>query len=144
MMRWTLLLLWIMTAVAAAAVDHAKDTVGITATTAMMDNEIVYLPGHTVENDYQLPLPHTYIAEQDLPKDFHWGNVNGKSFLTRNRNQHLPQWYVIRKKQQASLIRAASFFFLGLVVFPALIYQLVPVIFSCNFVGAGLVGRTGQ
>ena len=55
-------------------------------------NEIRYLPGHTVENDYQLPLPHTYIAEEDLPVEFHWGNVNGVSYLTRNRNQHLPQW----------------------------------------------------
>lgn len=86
MMRWTfLLLLWITTAARAAVVDQAKDD-------TTMDNEIVYLPGHTIENDYRLPLPHTYIAEQDLPQDFHWGNVRGKSYLTRNRNQHLPQW----------------------------------------------------
>jgi hypothetical protein len=54
-------------------------------------SEIVHLPGHTVENDYHLPLPETYVAEQDLPLSFYWGNVNGVSYLTKSLNQHLPQ-----------------------------------------------------
>ena len=27
-----------------------------------------------------------------LPHSFFWGNVSGKNFLTKNLNQHLPQW----------------------------------------------------
>jgi Papain family cysteine protease len=55
-------------------------------------NELVHLAGHTVETDYELPLPHTYVSLEDLPKEFHWGNVDGVSYLTRNLNQHIPQY----------------------------------------------------
>ena len=58
---------------------------------SLYPNEILHLPGHEVENDYRLPLPHTYISELDLPPKFHWGNVNGVSYLTKSLNQHLPQ-----------------------------------------------------
>ena len=54
-------------------------------------SEIKYLEGHTVENDYTLPLPSTYIKQEDLPESFSWNNVNGKSYLTRMLNQHIPQ-----------------------------------------------------
>ena len=37
-------------------------------------------------------LPHHYIAEDDLPQVFTWQNVNGNSYLTRMRNQHIPQY----------------------------------------------------
>jgi cathepsin X len=39
-----------------------------------------------------LPLPHTYINEDDLPDSFSWGNVNGTSYLTHSLNQHIPQY----------------------------------------------------
>mmetsp|Transcript_15734 Transcript_15734/g.32881 ORF Transcript_15734/g.32881 Transcript_15734/m.32881 type:complete len:406 (-) Transcript_15734:180-1397(-) len=38
------------------------------------------------------PLPHTYLSESHLPLNFTWGNVNGNSYLTRMRNQHVPQY----------------------------------------------------
>ena len=38
------------------------------------------------------PLPHTYILEHQLPLNFTWQNVNGYSYLTRLRNQHIPQY----------------------------------------------------
>jgi len=38
------------------------------------------------------PLPHTYVQTSDLPTDFSWGNVNGTSYLTKNLNQHIPQY----------------------------------------------------
>ena len=53
--------------------------------------------GWTVYNDYKNPLPHTYITKSDdvdedeLPDNFNWGNVNGRSYLTHSLNQHIPQ-----------------------------------------------------
>jgi cathepsin X len=55
-------------------------------------NELVYLPGHTVESNYYSPLPYEYLAPEELPDAFHWGNVNGTSYLTRSLNQHIPQY----------------------------------------------------
>ena len=37
-------------------------------------------------------LPHTYVKTADLPTDFTWGDVNGVSYLTKNLNQHIPQY----------------------------------------------------
>jgi len=36
--------------------------------------------------------PHEVMNTDDLPSDFHWGNVNGTNFLTESRNQHIPQY----------------------------------------------------
>lgn len=54
-------------------------------------SEIKYLEDHTIENDYSLPLPYTYVKQEDLPESFNWSNVNGTSYLTCMLNQHLPQ-----------------------------------------------------
>jgi hypothetical protein len=54
-------------------------------------DEYKILEGHQVRDDYHSPLPHTYIAEEDLPANFNWGNVNGRSYLTHSMNQHIPQ-----------------------------------------------------
>jgi cathepsin X len=45
-----------------------------------------------LQNNFQQPLPISYLDLADLPDNFHWGNVNGKSFLTRDLNQHIPQY----------------------------------------------------
>ena len=57
-----------------------------------LPNEIVYLPDHQVENNFHSPLPYTYVDPDHLPKSFRWDNVNGRSYVTRSLNQHLPQW----------------------------------------------------
>eukprot|EP00550_Attheya_septentrionalis_P003843 CAMPEP_0198286208 /NCGR_PEP_ID=MMETSP1449-20131203/5344_1 /TAXON_ID=420275 /ORGANISM="Attheya septentrionalis, Strain CCMP2084" /LENGTH=331 /DNA_ID=CAMNT_0043983881 /DNA_START=224 /DNA_END=1219 /DNA_ORIENTATION=+ len=64
------------------------------ATLSLIDaySEIKIMKGHTIREDYQLPLPHTYIEANTLPDNFHWGNINGVSYLTRLLNQHLPQY----------------------------------------------------
>ena len=49
-------------------------------------------PGDKELQHVTSPLPFTYISEQDLPRAFSWDNVNGKSYLTRNLNQHIPQY----------------------------------------------------
>jgi len=36
--------------------------------------------------------PYKIRSKADLPRNFTWGNVNGKNFLTRMRNQHIPQY----------------------------------------------------
>ena len=38
------------------------------------------------------PLPHTYLPPSSLPNHFTWQNVNGRSYLTAVRNQHVPQY----------------------------------------------------
>ena len=38
------------------------------------------------------PLPSSYVSTEDLPAQFSWGNVNGTSYLTKNLNQHIPQY----------------------------------------------------
>mmetsp|Transcript_87356 Transcript_87356/g.174781 ORF Transcript_87356/g.174781 Transcript_87356/m.174781 type:complete len:354 (+) Transcript_87356:73-1134(+) len=55
-------------------------------------NEYKIMPGHTLFDDYKLPLPHTYLSFDDLPSEFTWGDINGKSLVTKNLNQHIPQY----------------------------------------------------
>ncbi|CAM9246029.1 unnamed protein product, partial [Ectocarpus sp. 8 AP-2014] len=55
-------------------------------------NEIVHLPGHTITEKVTSPLPHTYIDPSDLPRFFSWTNVGGRSYVTKNLNQHIPQY----------------------------------------------------
>jgi cathepsin X len=50
------------------------------------------MAGHTKTNDYSSPLPYEYIREQDLPTSFSWADVDGKSYLTAMKNQHIPQY----------------------------------------------------
>ncbi|CAM9666941.1 unnamed protein product [Ectocarpus sp. 4 AP-2014] len=55
-------------------------------------SEIVHLPGHTVTDKYASPLPHTYVPADDLPASFSWTDVGGRSFVTKNLNQHIPKY----------------------------------------------------
>lgn len=36
------------------------------------------------------PRPHEYLKASDLPKEFDWRDVNGTSWVTVTRNQHMP------------------------------------------------------
>jgi len=55
-------------------------------------SEFKHMKGHKKRNDYKLPVPHTYINTSNLPTDFNWGNISGVSYLTKNLNQHIPQY----------------------------------------------------
>ena len=38
------------------------------------------------------PLPHTYLAPEDLPVAFDWRDVNNTNYLTWDKNQHIPTY----------------------------------------------------
>jgi len=46
-------------------------------------NEFKVLPGHKKPEHVVSPRP--FLAMDELPKNFHWGDVGGLSFLTPNR-----------------------------------------------------------
>jgi cathepsin X len=64
----------------------------IGSVTGERNNEIKILEGHTVFNAVESPFPHTYIEKEALPESFTWANVKGQSYLTKNLNQHIPQY----------------------------------------------------
>lgn len=55
-------------------------------------NEIKIMEGHTKRSHIISPLPHTYLVEEDIPDNFTWDNVDGKSYLTKSINQHIPHY----------------------------------------------------
>jgi len=55
-------------------------------------NEIKIMPGHDKPESYSLRLPSTYLSADDLPEEFSWAEVDGVSYLTKNLNQHIPQY----------------------------------------------------
>jgi len=68
----------------------------IIATTAQAEmeyiNEIKIMDGHHRRSHVLSPLPHSYLVEIDIPDNFNWDNVDGKSFLTKQLNQHIPHY----------------------------------------------------
>jgi len=55
-------------------------------------NEIKIMDGHKKRSHVVSPLPHTYLVEEDIPDNFSWDNVDGKSYLTKHLNQHIPHY----------------------------------------------------
>lgn len=57
-------------------------------------NEIKIMDGHVKRSHVVSPLPHTYLVKEDIPDNFTWDNVdgNGKSYLTKHLNQHIPHY----------------------------------------------------
>jgi len=71
---------------AAAAAVSAADATG------RRFNELVMMEGHTKKSHVVSPLPHTYIADEELPEEWDWNDQGGKSCLTHMLNQHIPQY----------------------------------------------------
>ncbi|MGK3741875.1 MAG: hypothetical protein ACI90V_008729 [Bacillariaceae sp.] len=79
------------------------DTVAATVRKDTDDHEIVVHPRRSyfkselledsnVESNYSLPLPIDYLDPETLPGSFSWNDINGKSYLTKSLNQHIPQY----------------------------------------------------
>merc|ERR1711959_884424 len=51
-----------------------------------------YVHVKNVEEKVLSPLPHQTLDMLQLPSSFDWRNVNGKSFTSIARNQHIPQY----------------------------------------------------
>ena len=48
------------------------------------------MKNHERQEDFTSPLPIDYLEVEKLPKDFTWSNINGTSYITTPKNQHLP------------------------------------------------------
>ena len=48
------------------------------------------MQNHKRLEDFSLPLPTEYVHKEELPKRFTWSNINGTSYITTPKNQHLP------------------------------------------------------
>jgi len=55
-------------------------------------NEYKLMPGHVNKEFIVSPLPADYVDPKSIPDNFSWGNKNGVSYLTKNLNQHIPQY----------------------------------------------------
>ena len=78
---------WLATLGSTAVLEHDPDNEMKARRSELWDD--VDWPS---QNQYRHPLPFTYIDPKDLPENFNWGDVDGKSYLTRILNQHIPQY----------------------------------------------------
>lgn len=73
-------------------VTDADDAVSASAKKPRRFNEVKIMPGHDKREVVSSALPHTYVKKHKLPKNFVWSNVSGVNYLTKNLNQHIPQY----------------------------------------------------
>ncbi|KAG5174900.1 hypothetical protein JKP88DRAFT_266018 [Tribonema minus] len=55
-------------------------------------NEIFVPEGEHIKEVITSPMPHTYLRSVDLPANFRWDDIAGRSLVTKNLNQHIPQY----------------------------------------------------
>jgi cathepsin X len=49
-------------------------------------------PGHTQKRHITSPQPFEYLSPSDIPAEWDWRNVNGANLVTKDLNQHIPQY----------------------------------------------------
>jgi len=59
--------------------------------TSKLGTKIFHKPGQKLR-DVRSPEPYQYINLEDLPTSWDWRNVNGISLVTKDLNQHIPQY----------------------------------------------------
>ena len=55
-------------------------------------NAFKHMPGHDKREQATSPRPHEYVQKHKMPKNFVWSDVKGHNYLTKNLNQHVPQY----------------------------------------------------
>jgi cathepsin X len=66
--------------VAFAVADHFHETV------------IFDPPGHTVKSHVTEPEPYRFLTAADIPTNWDWRNANGTNLVTKDLNQHIPEY----------------------------------------------------
>jgi len=54
--------------------------------------KIMKMPGHTIPRHVTEPEPYQYINMSALPTSYDWRNVGGLNLVTKDLNQHIPQY----------------------------------------------------
>jgi len=57
-----------------------------------IQNEVLDPPGHTVKEYVTEPEPYRSMNAGDIPTDWDWRNVNGNCLVTKDLNQHIPEY----------------------------------------------------
>mmetsp|Transcript_20770 Transcript_20770/g.34339 ORF Transcript_20770/g.34339 Transcript_20770/m.34339 type:complete len:356 (+) Transcript_20770:84-1151(+) len=65
---------------------------GVEAGEFVTRSGIKHMPEHTTLEKVESARPHTYVDMESMPRSWDWRNVNGRSFVTKMLNQHLPQY----------------------------------------------------
>lgn len=76
----------------AAIVFSAVGGVSAELTAKGYINEYKVMPGHTKKSHIVKKQFHQDIPIETLPDAWDWSNIDGKSYLTKNLNQHIPQY----------------------------------------------------
>jgi len=62
----------------------------LAAVASAYKSELVLQDEREVGEVVRSARPHTYLKANDLPENFDWRNVNGRSYVTTDLNQHIP------------------------------------------------------
>lgn len=82
----------ILVAIAGGVYASDSNTPEIQYTKAGRVNEYRVLDSHKKKQHILTTPPHETMKTEDLPEAFTWADVKGKSYLTKNLNQHIPQY----------------------------------------------------
>jgi cathepsin X len=55
-------------------------------------SKIIKMPGHTMARYVTEPEPYQYLNKSAVPTSWDWRNVNGVNLVTKDLNQHIPQY----------------------------------------------------
>lgn len=78
--------------VSAALFVCALASTGAPGAEAKRPSEYVELAGHTKKQSLLHAHNHSYLDSSELPLEWDWRNVNGRSYVTKSLNQHIPQY----------------------------------------------------